>query len=142
MSTDFSIWLSDTQDMPPLKDVARVKQHLLHHDSKLTHANVHLALKHLGLKCDNSRQVYAILTDTPLPYILPHKERMCHMYEAVQTIFDRHNTEDGRFFSFSYCLYKFCHVLKIQYLPWEGCPLHLKHWDVIFKNICDDLKWE
>ena len=80
-----------------------------------------------------------------MPQALEDKLRL--MFHKIQAPFEKHKpTNRKNFLSYSYVLYKFCELLgEDEYLP---CFPLLKSkeklyiQDVIWKKICDELKWE
>lgn len=75
------------------------------------------------------------------------EEKLRQMFREVQEPFEKHCPPTrNNFLSYSYILYKFCELLgEDQYLPYF--PLlkskeKLRQQDVIWKGICNELKWE
>ena len=69
------------------------------------------------------------------------------MFKDIQKPFDTHcPVERKNFLSYSYVLYKFCELLSedeyLQYFPLLKSKEKLYQQDVIWKMICQDLKWE
>jgi len=75
------------------------------------------------------------------------EDRLRHMFREIQDPFVKHCPKDrNNFLSYSYVLYKFCELLgEDQYLPFF--PLlkskeKLRQQDVIWKKICNEVRWE
>jgi hypothetical protein len=69
------------------------------------------------------------------------------MFKDIQKPFDNNcPTERKNFLSYSYVLYKFCELLGedeyLQYFPLLKSKEKLYQQDVIWKKICDELRWE
>ena len=70
-----------------------------------------------------------------------------HMFEMTLEPFARHCPANrSNFFSYSYVLYKCCHLLGYdEFLPHIKLlkdPLKIYEHDVLWKKVCDDLGWE
>lgn len=83
------------------------------------------------------------------PPVMSHEleEKIRQMFREIQEPFEKHcPINRSNFLSYSYVLYKFCELLsEDQYLPYF--PLlkskeKLRQQDVIWKNICNELKWQ
>jgi hypothetical protein len=75
------------------------------------------------------------------------EERLRIMFKDIQGPFDKHCPKDRKnFLSYSYVLYKFCELLSedeyLEYFPLLKSKEKLYQQDVIWKNICSELKWE
>jgi hypothetical protein len=118
--------------------------------SDVTHAKVRTLLKKLRLNkyYEHVPYISNILSGLQPPKMtqaLEDKLRM--MFKDIQEPFNKHCPESRKnFLSYSYVLYKFCELLdEDEYLP---CfPLlkskeKLYQQDVIWKKICEELRWE
>jgi hypothetical protein len=75
------------------------------------------------------------------------EERLRIMFKDIQTPFEKHcPSERKNFLSYSYVLYKFCELLGedeyLQYFPLLKSKEKLYNQDVLFKKICEELRWE
>jgi hypothetical protein len=118
--------------------------------TEITHAKVRALLKKLRLNKFYEHVPYIANTLNglqPPKMSVVLEERLRIMFKEIQEPFDKHCPEDRKnFLSYSYVLYKFCELLgEDQYLP---CfPLlkskdKLYQQDLMWKNICGDLRWE
>lgn len=118
--------------------------------SDITHARVRALLKKLRLNKFYEHVPYIAntlngLQPPKMPVVL--EERLRIMFKEIQEPFNKHCPEERtNFLSYSYVLYKFCELLgEDQYLP---CfPLlkskeKLYQQDLMWKNICKELRWE
>ena len=75
------------------------------------------------------------------------EEELRRMFKEIQIPFQKHCPEDRKnFLSYSYILHKFVQLLELdEFIP---CFLLLKsreklhQQDMIWKNICKELKWQ
>ena len=118
--------------------------------SEITHAKVRSFLKKLKLNkyYEHVPYIANILNGIQPPKMtLALEERLRRMFQDIQEPFNKHCPENRKnFLSYSYVLYKFCELLgEDDYL---GCfPLlkskeKLYQQDVIWRNICRELRWE
>ena len=75
------------------------------------------------------------------------EERLRIMFKDIQAPFKKHcPPERKNFLSYSYVLYKFCELLGedeyLQYFPLLKSKEKLYNQDVLFKKICEELRWE
>ena len=75
------------------------------------------------------------------------EEKLRHMFIEIQPSFQKHCPKDrSNFLSYSYVLYKFCELLVLdEYLhcfPLLKIKDKLYAQDMIWQNICIDLKWQ
>lgn len=117
---------------------------------EITHTKIRTLLKKLKLNkyYEHVPYITNILNGIKAPNMPQElEERLRIMFKDIQKPFDKHCPQGRKnFLSYSYVLYKFCELLgEDEYLP---CfPLlkskeKLYQQDVIFKKICNDLKWE
>lgn len=69
------------------------------------------------------------------------------MFQAIQAPFEKHCPPDRKnFLSYSYCLYKFCELLRMdEYLNHFSLLKgrdKLYRQDEIFRKICQELNWQ
>lgn len=108
------------------------------------------ALKTLKFRTyyEHSMLITVRLNGLPPPRMTPEQEERCRlMFQAIQAPFHKHcPLYRKNFLSYSYCLYKFCQLLRYnEFLP---CFSLLKGkdklWkqDRIFEKICGELGWK
>jgi len=154
----FNEWLSQFQaqemtNIPP--DVIEklrleLKKLKIKKLEEITHAKVRGLLKKLKLNkyYEHVPYITNILNGIKPPNMPSElEERLRIMFKDIQKPFDRHcPTERKNFLSYSYVLYKFCELLGedeyLQYFPLLKSKEKLYQQDVIFKKICNELKWE
>jgi hypothetical protein len=118
--------------------------------NEITHARVRTLLKKLRL---NKYYEHVPYIANSLNGIEPPKlskileERLRIMFKEIQEPFDKHCPPDRKnFLSYSYVLYKFCELLGeddfLQCFPLLKSKEKLYQQDVIWKLICQELKWE
>ena len=76
-----------------------------------------------------------------------HEEQLRMMFKEIQTPFMNNCPKERKnFLSYSYVLHKFCELLELDdllvYFPLLKSREKLKNQDIIWRNICSDLKWE
>jgi hypothetical protein len=69
------------------------------------------------------------------------------MFKDIQAPFEKHcPPERKNFLSYSYVLYKFCELLGedeyLEYFPLLKSKEKLYNQDVLFRKICEELRWE
>ena len=74
------------------------------------------------------------------------EEKLCNMFKEIQGPFLRHCPKDRKnFLSYSYVLFKFFELLKLdehlRFFPLLKSREKLAIQDQIFKCICEDLNW-
>ena len=116
----------------------------------ITHAKIRGLLKKLKLNkyYEHVPYITNILNGIKPPN-MPQELEEClrMMFKDIQKPFDTHcPVERKNFLSYSYVLYKFCELLSedeyLQYFPLLKSKEKLYQQDVIWKMICQDLKWE
>jgi hypothetical protein len=75
------------------------------------------------------------------------EERLRIMFKDIQAPFEKHcPPERKNFLSYSYVLYKFCELLGedeyLEYFPLLKSKEKLYNQDVLFRKICEELRWE
>lgn len=97
---------------------------------------------------ENTSLITCLLTGRKPPRLsVVEEEQLRRMFQAIQIPFEKHCPNDRKnFLSYSYCLYKFCELLNLdKYLKHftllKGRDKLFKQ-DMIFRKICDDLKWQ
>jgi hypothetical protein len=97
---------------------------------------------------EHSSYIISKLSGLPPPTISREmEERLRHMFEKIQSPFERHCPPDRiNFLSYSYILHKFCQLLEldefIKYFTLLKSREKLRIQDKIWKKICKDLRWE
>ena len=154
----FNEWLSQFQaqevtTIPPeviTQLRSELKKMKIKNLKEITHAKVRGILKKIRLNkyYEHVPYITNILNGiTPLRMTQVLEERLRQMFKDIQAPFDKHCPKNRKnFLSYSYVLYKFCELLgEDDYLP---CfPLlkskeKLYQQDLIWKEICDELRWE
>tara|TARA_B100000401_G_C52742136_1_gene688932 strand:+ start:271 stop:1215 length:945 start_codon:yes stop_codon:yes gene_type:complete len=117
---------------------------------EITHARVRSLLKKLKLNKYYEHVPYITnilsgISPPKMPQTL--EERLRIMFKDIQKPFDDNcPSERKNFLSYSYVLYKFCELLSedkyLKYFPLLKSKEKLYQQDVIWKKICNDLKWE
>lgn len=116
----------------------------------ITHAKIRGLLKKLKLNkyYEHVPYITNILNGIKPPN-MPQELEEClrMMFKDIQKPFDTHcPAERKNFLSYSYVLYKFCELLSedeyLKYFPLLKSKEKLYQQDVIWKMICQDLKWE
>ena len=116
----------------------------------ITHAKIRGLLKKLKLNkyYEHVPYITNILNGIKPPKMSQELEECLRMmFKDIQKPFDTHcPVERKNFLSYSYVLYKFCELLSedeyLQYFPLLKSKEKLYQQDVIWKMICQDLKWE
>tara|TARA_R110002074_G_scaffold146791_4_gene296868 strand:- start:767 stop:1912 length:1146 start_codon:yes stop_codon:yes gene_type:complete len=80
-------------------------------------------------------------------FIGNYEDKLRNMFKEIQIPFSKYCPEKRKnFLSYSYVLHKFCQLLELDdlliYFPLLKSREKLKNQDIIWKNICNDLKWE
>lgn len=117
---------------------------------EITHARVRSLLKKLKLNkyYEHVPYITNILSGIKPPQMPQElEERLRIMFKDIQKPFDDNCPSYRRnFLSYSYVLYKFCELLSedsyLQYFPLLKSKEKLYQQDVIWKKICQDLRWE
>ena len=117
---------------------------------EITHARVRSLLKKLKLNkyYEHVPYITNILSGIKPPKMPQQlEERLRIMFKDIQKPFDDNCPSDRKnFLSYSYVLYKFCELLSedsyLKYLPLLKSKEKLYQQDVIWKKICQDLRWE
>jgi len=117
---------------------------------EITHAKIRGLLKKLRLNkyYEHVPYITNILNGISAPNMPQElEERLRIMFRDIQKPFDKHcPSERKNFLSYSYVLYKFCELLGedeyLQYFPLLKSKEKLYQQDLIFKKICEELRWE
>jgi len=113
-------------------------------------STIRTVLKKLKMRkfYENTSLITCLLTGRKPPRLsVVEEEQLRRMFQAIQIPFEKHCPHDRKnFLSYSYCLYKFCELLNLdKYLKHftllKGRDKLFKQ-DMIFRKICDDLKWQ
>jgi len=154
----FNEWLSqfqaqETTTIPPevMEQLrSELKKMKVKKVEDITHAKVRGLLKKLRLNkyYEHVPYIANILSGIKPPNMPQELEEYLRiMFKDIQKPFDDNcPMERKNFLSYSYVLYKFCELLSedeyLQYFPLLKSKEKLYQQDVIWKNICHDLKWE
>jgi ribosomal protein S27AE/predicted DNA-binding transcriptional regulator len=154
----FNEWLSqfqaqETTHIPPevieqlRNELKKIKIKVV---EEITHARVRSLLKKLKLNkyYEHVPYITNILSGISPPKMPQEvEEKLRIMFKDIQKPFDDNcPSERKNFLSYSYVLYKFCELLSedsyLKYFPLLKSKEKLYQQDVIWKKICNDLKWE
>ena len=154
----FNEWLSqfqaqETTNIPPevieqlRNELKKIKVKSV---EEITHARVRGLLKKLKLNkyYEHVPYITNILSGISPPKMPQElEERLRIMFKDIQKPFDKNcPSERKNFLSYSYVLYKFCELLSedsyLKYFPLLKSKEKLYQQDVIWKKICEDIKWE
>ena len=154
----FNEWLSqfqaqETTNIPPevidqlRTELKKIKIKVV---EEITHARVRSLLKKLKLNkyYEHVPYITNILSGISPPKMPQElEERLRIMFKDIQKPFDDNcPSERKNFLSYSYVLYKFCELLSedsyLKYFPLLKSKEKLYQQDVIWKKICEELRWE
>jgi hypothetical protein len=154
----FNEWLSQfqAQEMTNIPDEvmeqlrAELKKMKIKRLDEITHTKIRGLLKKLRLNkyYEHVPYITNILNGIKAPNMPQElEERLRIMFKDIQKPFDDNcPTERKNFLSYSYVLYKFCELLGedeyLQYFPLLKSKEKLYQQDVIWKKICNQLRWE
>jgi uncharacterized Zn finger protein (UPF0148 family) len=154
----FNEWLSQfqAQEMTNIPDEVieqlrvELKKMKIKKLDEITHTKIRSLLKKLRLNkyYEHVPYITNTLNGIKAPNMpLELEERLRIMFKDIQKPFDDNcPAERKNFLSYSYVLYKFCELLGedeyLQYFPLLKSKEKLYQQDVIWKKICDDLKWQ
>ena len=154
----FNEWLSQfqAQEMTNIPNEvmeqlrAELKKMKIKKLDEITHAKIRGLLKKLRLNkyYEHVPYITNILHGIKAPNMPQElEERLRIMFKDIQKPFDDNcPTERKNFLSYSYVLYKFCELLGedeyLRYFPLLKSKEKLYQQDVIWKKICNQLKWE
>jgi hypothetical protein len=154
----FNEWLSQFQaqemtNIPPeVIDNLRIelKKLKIKKLEDITHAKIRGLLKKLKLNkyYEHVPYITNILNGINAPNMPQElEERLRIMFKDIQGPFEKNcPPERKNFLSYSYVLYKFCELLGedeyLQYFPLLKSKEKLYNQDVLFRKICEELKWE
>jgi len=116
----------------------------------ITHAKIRSLLKKLKLNkyYEHVPYITNILNGINAPKMPQElEERLRIMFKDIQAPFEKHcPPERKNFLSYSYVLYKFCELLGedeyLEYFPLLKSKEKLYNQDVLFRKICEELRWE
>ena len=117
---------------------------------EITHAKIRGLLKKLKLNRFYEHVPYITnILNGIKPPSMPQEleERLRIMFKDIQKPFDDNCPKERKnFLSYSYVLFKFCELLSedvyCQYFPLLKSKEKLYQQDVIWKKICNELRWE
>ena len=82
----------------------------------------------------------------PPKFSTAQKDQLSLMFQEIQAPFEKWKGTRKNFLSYSYTTYKSCELLGytefLPYLPLLKAPANLKRADVLWKLICEELKYE
>jgi hypothetical protein len=154
----FNEWIAQFQakestSVPPeVITLLRVefKKQKIQNLAEITHGKVRTLLKKLRLNKYYEHVPYIStvlngITPPCMSQVLEDKLRL--MFGQIQAPFKKHCPADRKnFLSYSYVLYKFCELLSedeyIKCFPLLKDKSKIYKHDKIWKNICEDLKWQ
>ena len=116
----------------------------------ITHAKVRSVLKKLRFNkyYEHVPYISNLLNGIQPPNMSASLEaKLRHMFDEIQEPFNKHCPKERKnFLSYSYVLYKFCELLGeddfLVCFPLLKSKEKLYQQDVIWKNICKELRWE
>ena len=154
----FNEWLSQfqAQEMTTIPDEvmeqlrSELKKIKIKRLDEITHAKIRGLLKKLRLNkyYEHVPYITNILNGIKAPKMPQElEERLRIMFKDIQKPFDDNcPTERKNFLSYSYVLYKFCELLGedeyLRYFPLLKSKEKLYQQDIIWKKICEQLRWE
>ena len=118
--------------------------------TKITHRHIREILKHINCNryYEHIPHIMNVITGNKKPIIFgEYEDRLRNMFKEIQIPFMNNcPNERKNFLSYAYVLHKFCELLELDHLL-EFFPLlksreKLKQQDMIWLNICKDLKWQ
>lgn len=154
----FNEWLSQfqAQEMTTIPNEvmeqlrSELKKIKIKNLEEITHAKIRNLLKKLRLNkyYEHVPYITNILNGIKAPNMPQElEERLRIMFKDIQKPFDDNCPADRKnFLSYSYVLYKFCELLGedayLKYFPLLKSKEKLYQQDVIWKKICEQLRWE
>ncbi|ABU44142.1 hypothetical protein AR158_C597R [Paramecium bursaria Chlorella virus AR158] len=129
---------------------AEFKKNRISTTSEIKPSKVKQFLKKLGYSMyyENIYTIANMISGVPtLKLSRELEKRLKDMFFEIQEPFFRHKPPKRKnFLSYNYVLYKFAELLGeddlLQYFPLLKCSKNLHNQDVIWKKICNDLKWQ
>ncbi|AGE54340.1 putative transcription factor [Paramecium bursaria Chlorella virus NY2B] len=129
---------------------AEFKKNRISTTSEIKPSKVKQFLKKLGYSMyyENIYTIANMISGVPtLKLSRELEKRFKDMFFEIQEPFFRHKPPKRKnFLSYNYVLYKFAELLGeddlLQYFPLLKCSKNLHNQDVIWKKICNDLKWQ
>lgn len=153
----FNEWISQIQGKeqtdinPDIYDaiLVEIKKQKIINMADLTHAKIKEILKKLKINkyYEHAPHIINKLNGMPIPHFEPDlEEKLRTMFKLIQPPFLKYAPPERKnFLSYSYCIHKMVQLLgRDEYLP--NFPLlksreKLHQQDVIWKKICEELKW-
>ena len=116
----------------------------------LSYQNIREILKRLKYNkyYEHIPHIINILNGRKAPLLTrKYEEQLRNMFKEIQMPFMKHCPEDRKnFLSYSYVLHKFCELIELDellvYFPLLKSREKLQQQDKIWKNICNELKWQ
>ena len=130
--------------------VCEVKKRRIMNIAELTEKDIREILKKINRSkyYEHATHILSRLNGNPPPTITPEiEEKIRAMFQEIQAPFLLYCPDDRtNFLSYSYILYKFFELLELDeykiYFPLLKSRDRLISHDIIWKKICDYLKWE
>lgn len=130
--------------------ICEIKKRRIQNVAELTETGMREILKKLGRSkyYEHATHILSRLNGNPPPTITPEiEEKIRTMFQEIQAPFLLYCPDDRtNFLSYSYILYKFFELLELDeykvYFPLLKSRDRLISHDIIWKQICDFLKWE
>ena len=154
----FNEWLAqfqakETTDIPDevyqgIFNELKKNKYLVKED--LTYKNMREILKRLKYNkyYEHIPHIINILNGRKAPLLTrKYEEQLRNMFKEIQMPFMKHCPEDRKnFLSYSYVLHKFCELIELDellvYFPLLKSREKLQQQDKIWKDICNELKWQ
>jgi len=153
----FREWCSQVQgkestDIPEsiFKNILEeIKKEKIRDIKKISYQKMREILKklHINKYYEHINYIINRINGVPTPHFTPElEEKLCNMFKEIQGPFLRHCPKDRKnFLSYSYVLFKFFELLKLdehlRFFPLLKSREKLAIQDQIFKCICEDLSW-
>lgn len=130
--------------------ICELKKRRIQNIAELTETGMREILKKLNRSkyYEHATHILSRLNGNPPPTITPEiEEKIRTMFQEIQAPFLLHCPDDRtNFLSYSYILYKFFELLELDeykaYFPLLKSRDRLISHDIIWKKICDYLRWE
>ena len=116
----------------------------------ITHKQIREILKNINCNkyYEHIPHIINVITKNKKPILFgEYEEQLRNMFKEIQIPFMNNCPQERKnFLSYSYVLHKFCQLLELdnllQYFPLLKSREKLKQQDIIWKKICNDLKWQ
>jgi hypothetical protein len=126
-----------------------IKKEKIRDIKKISYQKMREILKklHINKYYEHINYIINRINGVPTPHFTPElEEKLCNMFKEIQGPFLRHCPKERKnFLSYSYVLFKFFELLKLdehlRFFPLLKSREKLAVQDQIFKCICEDLNW-